>query len=277
MTNELEERRKKATIKAIPRKHAGKVVEPYKILDRLIKEVSDFAPLKKAAFCIAWKSGWRCDKDGILKRAQIRKASEVEREVYGEFDFVLLLHKELWQSSSFKGEAREMDVFHELCHAAPDIDDATGEQRVDERDRLCWRLRKHPIQEFPAVIDRYGLEASIGVNEEAVAAVDDEASQAAAQAAENDLDRPIIQQVEKARAARKDAWRAVKVEQLGLAKTLTKKLIDARLETLGLLSDLMAEQGTWWHREVAGVGEGGAEKVSDAMADFWKSHPEFDE
>jgi len=69
----------------------------------------------------------------------------------------------------------------------------------------------------------------------------------------------------------------VKVEQLGLAKTLTKKLIDARLETLGLLSDLMAEQGTWWHREVAGVGEGGAEKVSDAMADFWKSHPEFDE
>jgi len=79
------------------------------------------------------------------------------------------------------------------------------------------------------------------------------------------------------RATRKDAWRAVRVEQLGLAKPLTKKLVDARLETLGLLSDLMQDKGTWWFKEIPGVGEGGAEKVSDAMADFWKSHPEFDD
>ena len=97
------------------------------------------------------------------------------------------------------------------------------------------------------------------------------------EAAENDLDRPLIQQEEKARATRKDAWRAVRVEQLGLAKPLTKKLVDARLETLGLLSDLMQDKGTWWFKEIPGVGEGGAEKVSDAMADFWKSHPEFDD
>lgn len=277
MTNELEERRKKATIKVVHRKHAGKVVEAYKILERLIKEVEAFKPLAAAKFCIAWKSGWRCDKDGILIRARIRKASEVEREVYGEFDFVLLLNKELWQSTKFKTKARELDVFHELCHAAADIDDSTGEQKVDERDRLCWRLRKHPIQEFPEVIERYGLEASIGLNSTAIEAVDDEASQEAAQAAENDLDRPLIQQEEKARATRKDAWRAVRVEQLGLAKPLTKKLVDARLETLGLLSDLMQDKGTWWFKEIPGVGEGGAEKVSDAMADFWKSHPEFDD
>ena len=45
---------------------------------------------------------------------------------------------------------------HECCHAEAVVDDA-GKQKVDERDRLVWRYRKHDIEEFRCVVERHGL------------------------------------------------------------------------------------------------------------------------
>lgn len=46
---------------------------------------------------------------------------------------------------------------HELCHAAPMLDDRTQEQVVDERGRKVWRMVKHDIEEFGAIVQRHGL------------------------------------------------------------------------------------------------------------------------
>lgn len=59
----LEERRKKATLRKIERKHAGKVVQPYAILERLIADVEAFRPLKMDRACIALESGME-DRQG---------------------------------------------------------------------------------------------------------------------------------------------------------------------------------------------------------------------
>ena len=195
--NAMEERRKKTTLRKVKRKHSGKITQPYAIMERLIKEIGQFDQLRNAKIVIVWKSGWKPTKDDILKHAQIRKLSELEREIWGdEYDLCLMLHRELWQSSAFSEEQREMDVFHELCHVVAEIDDKTGDQKKDDRGRLCWRLRNHPIQRFPEEIERYGLNKVLDLDESAKIAADDEASQADAIATENDEDRPLLKATE---------------------------------------------------------------------------------
>lgn len=46
---------------------------------------------------------------------------------------------------------------HELCHAAPSLDDETLDVKYDERGRPVWRVRKHNIEEFTEVVERHGL------------------------------------------------------------------------------------------------------------------------
>jgi hypothetical protein len=37
----------------------------------------------------------------------------------------------------------------------------------------------------------------------------------------------------------------------------------------------MSDQGMFWAKEIPGVGESSADKISDAFAQFWAKHPEF--
>ncbi len=74
-----EPKRKKVTTELAPRMNAGKVTEPYRIMDAIIK--TDRADLKPLKLCIAWRSGWRKDADGVLKLGQFRKRSELDREL----------------------------------------------------------------------------------------------------------------------------------------------------------------------------------------------------
>ncbi len=47
------------------------------------------------------------------------------------------------------------------------------------------------------------------------------------------------------------------------------------METLGQLSDYMADKGDQWWRDVPDIGDKKAETVADNMAGFWKAHPEY--
>jgi len=77
----------------------------------------------------------------------------------------LLLHRELWQSARFTDEEREMDIFHELLHPVPEINDRLAAFCCDVRvgttahdgsgvwlfsksgTRLCRRLAWNPCED----------------------------------------------------------------------------------------------------------------------------------
>jgi len=265
-TEALEERRKKTTLRKAPRKHAGKITQPYAIMERLIADVGDFHPLKAAKIVIVWKSGWKPTKDDILKHAQIRKLSELDREILGdEYDLCLMLHRELWQSSKFTETQREMDVFHELLHIVAEIDDKTADQKLDDRGRLCWRLRSHPIQRFPEEIERYGIDAIIGLDDDAKLAAEDETSQADAKATEADAARPILQ-VSEARSLESMPIETLQVHSTKITDRQIKSLSDAGYDTVGKLVSHMRSQGEWWHRDIKGVGPNAKVPIEDAVA-----------
>jgi len=275
----LEERRKKTTLRKVPRKHAGKITQPYAIMERLIKEVEEFAPLKMAKIIIVWKSGWKPTKDDILRHAQIRKLTELEREIWGdEYDLCMLLHRELWQSSRFSEEEREIDIHHEMLHPVPEVDDKTGDQKMDDRGRLCWRLRNHPIQRFPEEIDRYGLDKIIHVDETAKSAVNDELSQEEAKAEENDEKRPLLRQGAETPGSNGEwpaDFRDVTIEQVQFSPKLTKVFLKAGVKTLGNLVDLQKDHGDWWSKKIKGLGDKGVEDASARLVAFWAEHPEY--
>lgn len=264
--NALEERRKQTTLRLVKRtKNAGNK-NPYVIMERLIEEVGQFYQLKQAKIVILWKSGWKPTKDDILTHAKIRKASEAEREIWGnKYELCLLLHRELWQSSAFSEEHREMDIFHELCHVVAEIDDKTGDQKKDDRGRLCWRLRNHPIQRFPEEIERYSLEQVLDLDESAKIAADDEASQADAIATENDADRPILQATE-ARKLESMPIETLQVHSTKISDRQIKSLSDAGFDTVGKLVAHMRSQADWWHREIKGIGKNTKAPIEDAVA-----------
>lgn len=269
--NAIEERRKKTTLRKVERKHAGRITQPYSIMERLMSEVDQFSPLRSAKIVIVWKSGWKPTKDDILKHAQIRKLSELEREIWGdEYDLCMLLHRELWQSARFSSSQREMDIFHELCHVTAEIDDKTGDQKKDDRGRLCWRIRNHPIQRFHEEIARYGLDEVLNLDTSAKAAAGDDASQEDARASENDENRPLLKAAEKAEAVEVNLDE-LPIEGLQLhSRKVTdrhvKLLSEAGYDTVGKLIALMRDQGEWWHRSVTGIGKDSKTPIEDAVA-----------
>jgi hypothetical protein len=147
---------KKATIEFLPREDsAGQAREPYAIMERLI--ATERADLVQARIGIAWRIGWKRDKDGLLKCGQCKKRSELDRTL-DAYDFVILLNKEAWPG--FTAEQRERLIYHELCHAQIEVDD-NGDEKRDEAGRLVIRGRKHDIQDFRAVVERYGWDVDL--------------------------------------------------------------------------------------------------------------------
>ena len=180
----VEEKRKPVKVRPVEAKHKGKPTEPYRLLAELIE--AHHGELEPARIVLLWRKGWRADVDRVLTLARMRKASEVDRVIAAAigddaYDFAMMLNEDAWGGLS--DTRKRLVIDHELCHAAPDLD-RDGDQKVDAKGRLCWRLRKHPIQEFPEIIDRYGIDEALGIN-------------AAGQAAIEAVDRPLIDAIEK--------------------------------------------------------------------------------
>jgi hypothetical protein len=115
--------------------------------------------LRQARIALAWRKGYKPSVDGHLILGMCVKASDLSREL-AEWDFIILLNKDVWMCGEFPHEfTRERKLAlldHELCHAAPVLDKKTLEPKYDERGRAIWRVRKHDLEEFRAVVERHG-------------------------------------------------------------------------------------------------------------------------
>lgn len=266
----------------LKRQHQGKKTKPYVLLDEMLAGPHNH--LKEAKIAIAWRLGWRPDADNHLTLGKLRKRGDLDREL-DSFDFVVLLNKEAWETLTDVQQRAVVD--HELCHAGLTYD-SDGEAKLDDRGRLVCRIKKHDVEEFRAVTERHGLWTA------------DLSS--LAQSAINDQQRPLLARMEGKEKAKgekgkgsddkigdktaaktdakptkpaKDAWRKAPLADANITGRLAKKFAEAKITTLGQLSDLMNEHGDWWPREVAGVGEASAEAVANLFAAYWKQHPEY--
>jgi len=145
-------KRKKITTKFLPRKHAGKITGPYRIMEDLIGAYHPHLIDAKIAIC--WRLGWTEDPDGWIKLGQCKKGSDLDRALH-HYDFVVLLNHEVWNAADFSDEKKRAVVDHELCHAAVVVD-RNGEPKTDEAGRTCYRIRKHDVEEFREIVARHG-------------------------------------------------------------------------------------------------------------------------
>ncbi len=125
----------------------------YAMLAELIRDHHE--ELKPARFAIAWNLTWQPDADGRTKIGMCKRASDLDREL-AAFDFVILLRRAFWKDDRVTDAQRRALLDHELEHAAR-AETKNGEPAVDERGRPVWRIRKHDIEEFSAIVDRHGM------------------------------------------------------------------------------------------------------------------------
>jgi putative metallopeptidase len=115
----------------------------YRMMGELIH--SYHPHLEYAAIILIWKSGWKPDKDGRLIWGECKKASDFDKALVN-FDFAILLNGDIWPRMPDKQKEALLD--HELCHAMGEYD--------EEKDEWEWRIRKHDIEEFNCIVERYG-------------------------------------------------------------------------------------------------------------------------
>jgi hypothetical protein len=127
--------------------------EPYGVLEEAREQWH--SDLDDAAIALAWEAKVKMDTDGHVRLGKCVKVTELYRE-FADFNFVIVLNREVWNSPEFTGEKKLALMDHELCHAAPAYDDDTGEQKRDAADRLVWRVRRHDIEEFRSVVAHHG-------------------------------------------------------------------------------------------------------------------------
>ncbi len=111
--------------------------------------------LRQASIKSAWAHSWQEDTDGRIRLGQAKKVGELERDGTG-VDFYIILNSATYQELSEAERVALID--HELFHCAVCFDEK-GEPRVDVRDRIVYRLRKHDFQEFAAIVRQHGKNA----------------------------------------------------------------------------------------------------------------------
>lgn len=132
----------------------GEVGDPmYRLLDELVDRFHD-DDLREARIALAWCTSWKADADGRVTLGKCRRATALDREL-SQWDFVILLNKDFWTHPKVTALQRRALLDHELCHAAIKLDE-NGEPQLDDRDRVVYRTRKHDIEEFASIADRYG-------------------------------------------------------------------------------------------------------------------------
>lgn len=142
---------KKVSYQFIDRKsQAGKTLYP--MLEDIVEKHHE--ELNGVRFALAWNLSWKPDPDGRVTLGKCKKASDLDRELY-PYDFVIILRREFIEAGEVTDEQRRALIDHELCHAAVKFGN-DGEPLYDERDRIVTRIRKHDLEEFACIADRYG-------------------------------------------------------------------------------------------------------------------------
>ena len=111
--------------------------------------------LAEAKIGLAWRYGFKQDKDGRIILGKCKKCGGVEREAHGH-DFIIILNYEFWHDAKTTDKQRLALMDHELCHAAVQTD-KEGDEISDTKGRYVYRCRKHDIEEFREIVERHGL------------------------------------------------------------------------------------------------------------------------
>lgn len=127
--------------------------ELYSLMRELVAEHHD--ELRDARIAIAWRHGWKPDADGRMTLGQLKKASDLDRQLHS-FDLIVLLNFEVWESVNFTPAQQRALFDHELCHGALQLD-AEDEPKTTPDGRLQYRIRKHDMEEFRQIVDRHGM------------------------------------------------------------------------------------------------------------------------
>lgn len=88
---------------------------------------------------------------------------------------------------------------------------------------------------------------------------------------------PLFDAAQTPAASANGDWQSLPIAELNLPKRQAKAIVDAGFSTLGQLQSQMNDQGIWWAKQIKDLGDGGAEKVSDAFVEFWKKNPQYAE
>lgn len=108
--------------------------------------------LEEAKIALAWRHGWKRNKDGQLILGKCKKVSDLDKQFQG-FDFIIILNKESW--AELDDSQRKALLHHELCHAAVALD-PNGNPKKDARGRQMFRVKKHDIEEFGEIVEHHG-------------------------------------------------------------------------------------------------------------------------
>lgn len=121
------------------------------IMREMVNQYHD--ELRNATIQPAWMIRNKTDKDGILVLGKMKKATELERLSHG-YDAFLLLNQEAWER--FDDRQKRALIDHELEHLTVSLDEGTGEPKLDGHGKTRYRIRKHDVEEFQAIISRHG-------------------------------------------------------------------------------------------------------------------------
>jgi hypothetical protein len=146
-------KRKAVNFRIIAEMDGGEMTEPYRLLGE-VRE-ANHSDIREARVALAWRVKEKSDKDGRLVLGRCIKVSDLYRE-FADFDFIIALNQEVWDSIDFDRTRKVALLDHELCHAAPEYDEESGEHKTDERGRYLFRTRKHDIEEFVEIVHRHG-------------------------------------------------------------------------------------------------------------------------
>lgn len=111
--------------------------------------------IRKAKIGLAWKKKIKPDRDGHILLGKCRKMGDLQREL-SEYDFIILLNKEVWEDDKFGYKRQKALLDHELCHAAQAYD-KEGKRMKNDRGKYVFRMRHHDVEEFSEIVDRHGI------------------------------------------------------------------------------------------------------------------------
>jgi len=145
-----EPKRKAVKVRLCAREHAGKVTEPWRIMEAIVAgERKDLDGLKIG---IAWHAGWRPDADGVRTNGKCVKRSDLDRSLDG-YDAMIILNEQSW--GAFSDNDKYRLLAHELEHIQI-ASDKNGEPLIDDKGRPVIRLKRHDVSDFASIIKRFG-------------------------------------------------------------------------------------------------------------------------
>jgi len=126
--------------------------DPYAVLARLV--IDHHPDLIGAKIALVWHKGWKADEEGHVRLAKPKKASDLDREFH-DYDLVVLLNRNVWNQVDFSEKQIRALLDHQLAHFAV-VYDKEGDRQEDDRGRTMYRIVKHDVEEFTAIIERHG-------------------------------------------------------------------------------------------------------------------------